>query len=267
MFGSKMNIPACFEYNKKSSQKHYSSEPQGVFDVAAFVANKPRYWVSYLPSSVTAKKSLVLSDWTMKGWSYKKEIQVIVVLRQLIDQGFTVYLATPDEIMRLEYASLTEVDWREDGLGNPMSDQSVINATMQQHNLAVDEVQLIDNYWLNYLLSGQDVPGPQVLKVSELPELGPAEMQRISEEFNGNPPKFKQIVQDSFSSVDNKKVLQLSNFSEYVTTDIKKLVLYGATDLSRVSVNASSLEQLCMTAMSRRSIQQWLKEAMQLKKT
>lgn len=221
-----LNIPDCFTQSIKSGQKTYSRNPPGNLDVSALIANKP-CWVSPMPVTIQSKKTLILSDWTAQAWSSEKTEQVKQALGELIDQGFSIYIAHDKQSYPINKSKLSELDFSKMTFVNPTE---LTQAAMTAHKLAFDQVQILDHYWLNHILSGEQEPGPHVLHTSDIPKIYDDKAPRLMEILTASAPQITKIIHDKFSMRLNSLITKLSPFqieTHYSALDLEQFSFSG----------------------------------------
>ncbi|MDR3442794.1 MAG: AAA family ATPase [Legionella sp.] len=200
-----IQAPSCFTYKLRTSQKEYRRNPPGTPDVAAIIANKP-YWVSSTPMSVDKQKKLVLADWTAPYWDSKKIDRVRVLISELMDQGFIIYtwgygLVVPMDKNHLSAEHFSTLCKKM----TPASPEKVTEAALTQNKLTKSEVQIIDDYWVDHLLSAKKEPGVRIVRTSDLNQLIPKQLYTVLEILNSATPKIEKVIHDVFSIGTNHK--------------------------------------------------------------
>lgn len=165
-----MTIPALFYKHKTTSTVNHTYTPTGVLDVNHIIHNK-KPWV--LPTMNTLEpKKLVLADWTALNWSTEKKALVQASLTQLIDQGFSLFVSQDELIKPLsknDLSSLQEASVLKSI--HPAFPEVLINRTIVQHQLTRDEIFILDDYWLNHLLSEDSAPASRSVHLSDVAKL------------------------------------------------------------------------------------------------
>jgi hypothetical protein len=198
-------IPSNFKYKLRSGQKEYRRDPPGAIDVSAMIANKP-YWVSPTPKCIDKQKTLVLADWTASTWPEEKMEQVRTALGELIDQEFTIYRWSNGLLTPLDKTHLSSNSFHEDCKAMTLaSEEEITKTAVTQNKLTRDEVQVVDDYWLNHLLSGKEEPEPRIVRTSQLPDLTREQTTTLVKVLNSSRPKLEKIIHDTFSEKSNKK--------------------------------------------------------------
>lgn len=157
-----------FYYDETQSTVLHTRTPTGNLDVKELIEGRP-CWISPVQPRLEKKKTLILADWTATHWSDKKITEVQQALRALIEQGFTLYFWDKDRLKPLTGAqldSLTDKVFRKKITLAHVKD--ITRAAVEQNKLAADQVQVLDYYWVNELLSEKEGLGARVIKSSEL---------------------------------------------------------------------------------------------------
>ena len=216
MWVLEMNIPDCFIYRLVSAQKEYRRDPPGNPDVLAMIEGKP-CWVSPMPKRLDKKKTLVFADWTASAWSLEKSNQVRCSLIELMKQGFVIYRWDEGKVTLLDSSHLLSKNFSVVCKKMTLaSAQNITQAAVNQNKtLSIDEVQLLDYYWINHLISGEKEPGPRVLRTSELMHLmanvSNEKLDDLIELLLSSSPKLEKIIHDTFDEESNIKANQLKD--------------------------------------------------------
>jgi len=168
-----------FYYSEAQSSIHYSRTPTGALEIKELIAGNACWIPATLPR-IKKQKTLVLADWTAQTWSPHKIGRVIKSLGDLIDQGFSMCMwrdGHVSSITKQDLSKLRSLEVRKE-MTLAASD-TVRDVAVKENKLTVDQVHVIDNDGLNYILSDREEPEPRVLRTSEIPNLTSQEMNTL----------------------------------------------------------------------------------------
>lgn len=224
-------IPSSFYYEITSSNLLLRSHPPGRPDIPALIAGKP-FWRSPVSALEKKQKKLILSDWTAGGWSPEKRQQVRDALSALLDQGFDLYRLDKGNVIPFDKAFLLSTKF-ESYCENIsfVPRETIIQTAIEQNKTTRDDVQLLDYYWINYLLSAADEPGERVLRTSDLNRLlskiSDTKLIHLAREIELAVPS-PIVIHDVFSESANNDAWKLQSFlSIPIRHDYKTLHLSG----------------------------------------
>ena len=198
--------PNFYFINKNEASK-YSKKPSGYMNVSRLLKNIPS-WKQPGLAADTKQRSLILADWTAARWSQKKITDVKIKLARLLDDGFPIYLwqdgkvepFTIDTLHRLDDKSIRERI-------KPTFQSSLRSAAIKQHRLTQNQIHILDDYWIDYLLSEKEEPPERSLSMRELNQ-SPHNKQYILAVIKKSTPPLVSITQDEFSVNSSKSLLQ-----------------------------------------------------------
>jgi MoxR-like ATPase len=235
-----MPYPDYFYHKEKSSESQYSTTPQGTLDVGRLINGRP-YWKK-LSAATEKPKSLILADWTADKWSEEKIKAVIAQMRQLIADGFTVYIWQGEEVLQLTQKSLdllNDTNFRRRMI--PVSTEQLIKATSAQHpKLTKSNTVIIDDYTLDSLTHQNKTTNIRSLELTNLttnaqafyrkrkdPELSRFNINDLCSLLKKMVPPLTKIVQNEFSwAANNLMDLIKEHFpSVQIEVNYQKLVL------------------------------------------
>jgi hypothetical protein len=224
-----MHIPSCFFYTETQSKVKYDSIPTGAPNIDRLLAGLPPF-PTPTPAREEKQKKLVLSDWTMPAWSQEKIKSLGQILTELQDQGFSLYRWNDGKVSSLERQDITDLinklpadatkkqagrhgrpgrhgrrdmeDDEEAFVQKPLSitsTEEVRLASVMQQGIPQDQIQILDDYWLNHLMSDAEKPGPRVLRISEIPELTAENLDAFVKLMKSAIPKLEKIIFDKFT--------------------------------------------------------------------
>ena len=158
-----------FYYSETQSSVKYISTQTGSLALNRLINAEPKFWIAPTLPSILKKKSLVLADWTACGWSDEKIEMVKRNLGILMDQGFSIYIWQDGAVISVDKVNVSTLDNQD--IRQAMSlayTQDITKAAVTQNKLTHNEVQVLDDYWLNYVLSDEMEPGERVLRTSDI---------------------------------------------------------------------------------------------------
>ncbi|NBR07848.1 MAG: hypothetical protein EBT92_19085, partial [Planctomycetes bacterium] len=178
-----MRYPDEFYFSEAQGQEIYTRTPTGNLSVEKLIESKP-CWRAPALARIEKPKSLILADWTAAYWSSEKIDGVKKILAELLAQGFSIYIWQNSQVTAMNPELLPTLLGKFDKRITP--GQEIIKAAVMQNKLTSDQIQLIDDYWIDHLLSG---PGPRILRTSELKNLSPDALALLIQISNAARPK------------------------------------------------------------------------------
>lgn len=169
-----MLYPDDLIYKFKKSEAEYSYTPLGQLNVNRFLQNKS-CWRKPHPSSEEKVKSLIFADWTAVGWSRQKLDEVRNLVMTLLNDGCNLYLWQYGKVVPLTDPDIF-LDASVRKCMSPIcsvtdkrtfNDDKIANIAMTQQKLSSDEVQVIDDYWIQALID-QDFKRPRQVNISDI---------------------------------------------------------------------------------------------------
>ena len=151
-----MPKPNAFYYTPAQGQLQFTHTPTGVLDVNQLIIGKAP-WIVPNPCKKKQKK-IILADWTAANWSPNKIPAVQAALGELIDEGFLLYMEQTGEInplLKIDLVNLKNKSFRE--LITVNYPEDIAQSAVSQHHLTRDEIFILDDYWLDYLLGTDEV--------------------------------------------------------------------------------------------------------------
>jgi len=265
----------------------YSQVPQGTPDIQRIIASNPKFWIAPTLPIILKQKSLVLADWTASCWLPEKIEMVKKKLGKLIDERFLIYMWQDGRVVPMDKHHLSTLDNRDIRKAMTLAyTLDITKVAVAQNKLTHDEVQVLDDYWLNFVLSADDEPGERIIRTSELSGLSDQEVKSLIKILNTSTPKPTKIIHDEFSERACKKFEILTKdkgdivleqdyrkasflFKETIDSlltgdkkakvgefelSIHDLEKIEALDLQRSNISAENLNFLLKTAPSLRTI-------------
>jgi Fe-S cluster assembly iron-binding protein IscA len=214
-----MKNSSRFYYSETQSTTQHTKRPSGMLDVNKLMSGEQACWISPTLLREQKQKKLILADWTASAWSQEKLAHVKNAMKTLVDEGFSIYIWQNGEVIPLDKYHLSTLEERFESMTMAFT-EDIANAAVTQHKLTYDQVQVIDDYWLNYILNDHDVLEPRVLRTSELPELTPRMAKNLVCILSASTPRLEKIVDDHFCEKSHKNVSQL--ISAEIKADIEQ---------------------------------------------
>ena len=127
-------------------------------------------------------------------------------LGKLIDEGFLIYMWQDGRVVPMDKHHLSTLDNRDIRKAMTLAyTLDITKVAVAQNKLTHDEVQVLDDYWLNFVLSAEDEPGERIIRTSELSGLSDQEVKSLIKILNTSTPKPTKIIHDEFSVSACKK--------------------------------------------------------------
>jgi hypothetical protein len=236
-----MTNSSQFYYSETQSSVNYSTRPSGKLDFHKLMAGEKEFWISPTLLREKKQKKLVLADWTASAWSEEKLARVKKEMGTLIEQGFSIYIWRNGEVVPLDKYHLSTLEERLSEMTMAFT-EDVAHAAVTQNKLTYDQVQVIDDYWLNYILSDHDELQPRVLRTSELPVLTQKMADNLISILNSSTPTLEKIVHDSFckEAHENIALLKKAGISAFVEEHYTMARLLNRIELSSLNLDILS---------------------------
>ena len=107
-------------------------------------------WENSDSMTIKKPKTLILHDWTMKHWSFKKKQDVIEKLRELIRKGFSIYQYSPHDLPQLTLENIEHILWHGYAL-TPVVSLSEIIAFAAKKEITPQQMYWLDDYAITRL--------------------------------------------------------------------------------------------------------------------
>lgn len=166
-------------------------------------------------------KTLILSDWTARNWSYGKTEKVKDLMGQLLEEGFTIYIWQEGKLVPLTAESLSLIDdpkiKAKIRLATP---EEIIAKSAEDIRIPKEEMQILDDYYLDSLLDDKlPISRPYQISISSLTLESEEKIQSIVY------PKNPDFIHDEYSEASNKLAAKLVGEGKNVTTSFQKIVI------------------------------------------
>jgi|GEM_PF-1255157 len=198
-------------YIEKHEAVQYSSFSGGSFDVGEFSKGRP-FWKRTKSVADIKPKSLLLTDWSAFNWPYSKIAALQRQLQHLLDDGFSLFVWQDDQVVKLDKNSLSRLN--DKGFRArivPAFPDDILDCAIRQHKLNRDHIQLIDDYWLDYLLQDGVFPAQRALDISAWVE-SPRHYELWQLVNNAQPP-YALFVRTTANhdDMENKRLVSLQD--------------------------------------------------------
>ncbi|MDF1827455.1 MAG: hypothetical protein P1U39_04170 [Legionellaceae bacterium] len=241
-----MNVPDGFYYRETQSSIEYRRTPTGALEIKELIAGNACWIPATLPR-IQKPKSLVLADWTAKTWSHDKIERVIKSLAYLMNQGFSLYLWRDGHVFSMTRQDLSKLSSPHVRYEMRLAAADVVrDVAVKEQKLSFDQVHVMDDYWLDCILSNNDVPGPRVLRVSDATKLSDEALDDVIEVLTKATPPLTLMLHDEFSLKSNEKAHQLKQKQTLAHIDYE--VSYHKADAFRLSIE-DMLEAVTLDGM------------------
>ncbi|MBX3709144.1 MAG: AAA family ATPase [Gammaproteobacteria bacterium] len=253
-----MPYPKDFYYNEKSSEPAYSRTPHGQPDVDRLIRNEAAWKKSHLAVE-EKKKTLIFSDWTAQHWSDEKKAQVKNAINKLLDNGFVIYQWQNGKVIPLTKEELSALDCGDKNRKMTLvPPDEIVIAAMNQHSLIKDQVHILDDYWLQYVIEDSDVWRPRILDTSHLNYNSHEDyLNQVLNILRIANPKVEKIIHSQFTAAINawvQKVRDLreisveNHFTQFtdddVITSVAELSNKGTLSVEGETITLSEIAQL-----------------------
>lgn len=157
-----MKYPDCFYYEETQSAQKFQSRATGYPEVSRMIKGEHNCWRSPYLFKERFPKKLILADWNATNWLPGNIFSIKKALEKLIDHGFDLYLWQSGLLHRVKTQDLwyLEVSEIRSAITPPDDWNDVSQAATEQHRLASDKIHILDNEWVNYLLSDDESSKP-----------------------------------------------------------------------------------------------------------
>ena len=156
-------------YSDKKALKIHQTRPSGLPDISRLAKGKSDFWLSPSLAKELKKKTLILSAFV---WSYYKASAVRDLLSNLIKDGFEIYMWQNGNLIKLKQDNLTLIFHEEFNINLKLPcNKSIDDVAAKKFRLPKDTIQILDDYFINYLLGNAHELGPRNLSVSDYREI------------------------------------------------------------------------------------------------
>lgn len=183
-------------YNEQREVVQYSSFSGGSFDVGEFSRGRP-FWKRTATDSETRPKALILSDWSASQWTFSTITALQQQLQHLLDKGFSLYVWQDGQVLPLTKDKLSRLNhqsFRDQIV--PALPADILDCAIRQHGLSRDHIQLIDDYWLDYLLQDGVFSAERTLNLSAWLD-APQKQHELQQLIKHAHPPYSRFVQST----------------------------------------------------------------------
>ncbi len=160
-----MNYHPQFYFKQKGTGAVFSHEPRGTLVIERMLEAKAP-WIQTALSISQQPKALVLCDWTALAWAGSKIRKMQETFRNLIREGFPMYIWLDGEIVPMTeelIRSLDDVEFRQKI--TPVSNTELTEQAFIQQRLTGDEILPLDDYWIGCLDNNHTLPEVRALSL------------------------------------------------------------------------------------------------------
>ncbi len=208
-----MRYPKKFYYTDRQNSIVYRRQPTPSlkFDINRMLKGLP-CWIDDSSTSKEKNKKLIVADWTAFSWSNDKIKRIIKELNALILEGFQVYIWQAGEILCLEPGNMEKIledeEQRIKMLPHDLS--SIREVAGTNYKIKADELLILDDYWIYYLLHQNKGPQKRCLSFYKV-------MLLIASDLNIPITFFSKLISQSQPELDTI-ILDDINYSRQDST-------------------------------------------------
>ncbi len=206
-----IHIPDEFYRLADSSRPDTTTTPTGNMALQQLIAGKPDYWVR-LSSQILQPQELILTDYRAFNWSCDKRDQVIEKLLNLIAKGFSIYIWQAGHVVALTEANLADM-LKSQLVRNaiePEDEQVIADIAVSEQNLAQKNIQFLNDYWIDVLLSPDPNSVQRVIDTSDLCEFSHDNKKffKALVSLQKSLPRVNRII----VNIESRNTLRLNNW-------------------------------------------------------
>lgn len=179
-------IPNYFYYTS-AGKPIYRYNPPGKLEIIRFINSQPYWRTPYFEKTITPKK-IILADWHMGYYDQEKREAINTVLKNLIQEGFSIYIWSNEKVKPLTEQMLNDLKDRHSNTTWSITQahhDKIVEKAIQRHHFTRDQILVLDDYTLDQVLNPTlPTDRPRVLHVSHLSEVkGAKEIQIASRAY------------------------------------------------------------------------------------
>jgi hypothetical protein len=274
MSESRRDLPDSFYYSVAAAPI-YSSTPEGELDVNKMVQGEPCWQTPYF-HTVRKPKNLIIADWTVRNWSRFKRYQFRVVIEELRERGFSLYVWDKGVVEPLEQGdNNTEFLYIHRKAAYELDvvhPNAIIAKAVAQQHLIRDQVKILDYHWIDYLLDDALlVDRPRVLRLSDYRLADTEGMKKhiISILRQSEPPLANICVDEFFSGKpmwthlerEDKLMTLLPQDFRYVTLDLGRCYASFAVNTGvRALTKLPNIKEVTLKNYNKQALLEYLTE-------
>lgn len=197
-----------FYYLNQLESSQYSQNPPGNLSIERLIKNKAP-WKKFRLAKAIKPKALILTDWTATLWSQEKLKNIQCILKQLLENGFSLYVWQNGEIITLNEKNLDRFNDHSFLQKITPIDHSVIfEQALKQHRLIRKKIHFLDDYWIDSLLNIDEKNPERSLSIKNFCHNFHNKSAIIALLKQSSPP-LTQIILDEYSTEAHEKTLKL----------------------------------------------------------
>jgi len=247
-----MPYPKEFYYTDRQNSIIYRRQPTASlkFDTNRMLRGLP-CWIDDSSDSKEKNKKLIIADWTCFSWSKYKIERIIKELTALMSEGFKIYVWQDGEIIYLEPENMANI-FKDEELRNKMFPHdlsSIIQVAGTVNKIKVDELLILDDYWIYYLLHQNKGLQKRCLSVYKVHLLINSDLNIpitfFTKFISQSQPALDAIIMD-YSGIDAKKTLTklCEQFRTARTIEISRSASYSIHQLKDSLKELPKMEDL-----------------------
>ena len=144
-------------YEETAETPSYSFKPRQHFSVEKLARGQP-YWYEN-QGKIWKKRKLVIADWTAINWSHRKTLLFCEKISELLNQGFELYAWQDSKTIAITSDNVSEFMDPNFRKRITLEFPDVVkNAAINEHGLSHKETDVLDDWAVKWLLSGESEP-------------------------------------------------------------------------------------------------------------
>ncbi|EHL30666.1 leucine-rich repeat domain-containing protein [Legionella drancourtii] len=155
-----MKNPPNFYYQIQSKRENYTHAPSGTINVQQLMQGKP-CWQGLAPLE-NKEKILILNDWRMNSQREDLVPIYVTILKQLLEDGFTVYIWKDQRAHLLDLESFSIYEFSMLNSMEPKKEEEIRKEAALQLSVNKNQILVLDDYWVTYLF--QKITAPTTLE-------------------------------------------------------------------------------------------------------
>jgi hypothetical protein len=197
LFDELNSIPEEFYHTQTQKTPSYTRTPTGRLSIQRISDCKDSHWI--MPSSAVSKqKKLIFFDWTGLHWSDKKARAVQKAMEFLIDNEFSLYFWSGESLQTITRSNLAfkiDHDFRKNIYILPP--QVIQQRASRILGVPYDELFLVDDYWVSYIISQDKTPPLRSLHLRHCRNIIDLQFKSLLMMINNLFPPIQQLIVDS----------------------------------------------------------------------
>lgn len=191
------SIPEEFYQNQTQKIPGYTRNPTGRLSIQRISECKDSHWI--MPGSTVRKqKKLIFYDWTGCHWSDKKAMAVQKVMEFLLDKEFSLYIWAREGLHIITRDNLAfKIEYNFRTKSHISSPQAVHHRSTIVLGVPYDELFLVDDYWVSYIISQDKTPPARSLHLRHCRNLVDFQLNSLLMMITNLTPPLKQLIIDT----------------------------------------------------------------------